>query len=265
MAGYAATANAPVTSYSNIALAGTGKKGILKKLDNDYFEIILGAFGAFGNGGWLYDTATAMAYIQRNPQFIDMMQKGRCRSEWGHPRRLPGMTDQEWFIRINEIMESNTSSHIRRISTSMDTVVDEKGRKVVAIIGEVRASGPKADEFRRQLENPYEDVNYSIRCFAAKNFTSMRKHINRIITWDNVFEPGIGVATKYNTPSMESKSDVCRMLDYAEFNIERLRHGMTEHANDESFESVAPYVQILDSLTYVENPTTVAMPKSFGW
>jgi hypothetical protein len=147
----------------------------------------------------------------------------------------------------------------------MDTVIDEKGRKVVAIIGEVRASGPKADEFRRQLENPYEDVNYSIRCFAAKNFANMRKHINRIITWDNVFEPGIGVATKYNTPSMESKSDVCRMLDYAEFNIDRLRHGMSESVNEDSFESVAPFVQILDSLAYVENPSIIAVPKSFGW
>lgn len=261
----AAIATNQVTSYSNIALAGSGKKGILKKLDNDYFEIILGAFGAFGNGGWLYDTATAMAYIERNPDFIKMMQNGRCRSEWGHPRRTPGMSDQDWFIRINEIMESNTSSHIRRISTSMDTVIDEKGRKVVAIIGEVRASGPMAGEFRRQLENPYEDVNYSIRCFAAKNFASMRKHINRIITWDNVFEPGIGVATKYNTPSMESKQDVCRMLDYAEFNINRLRHGMTENANEDSFESVAPFVQILDSLAYVENPSVIAVPKSFGW
>jgi hypothetical protein len=93
----------------------------------------------------------------------------------------------------------------------------------------------------------------------------MRKHINRIITWDNVFEPGIGVATKYNTPSMESKSDVCRMLDYAEFNIDRLRHGMSESVNEDSFESVAPFVQILDSLAYVENPSIIAVPKSFGW
>lgn len=260
-----AVASNQVTSYSNIALAATGKKGILKKLDNDYYEIILGAFGAFGNGGWLYDTRTAMQFIERNPDFIRMMQNGRCRSEWGHPRRVPGMTDQEWFIRINEIMESNTSSHIRRIRISMDTVIDEKGRKVAAIIGEVRPSGPKADEFRRQLENPYEDVNYSIRCFATKNFANMTKHITRIITWDNVFEPGIGVATKYNTPSMESKSDVCRMLDYAEFNIKNLREGLTSSVNDESFESVAPYVQILDSLAYVETPSKIFMPNTFGW
>lgn len=262
--GSVAFATNTVTSYSNIALPA-GKKGFLKKLDNEYNEIILGAFGAFGNGGWLYDTATAMAYIERNPDFIKMMQNGRCRSEWGHPRRQPGMTDAEWFIRINEILESNSSGHIRRISASMDTVTDERGRKVVAIIGEVRPSGPKAEEFRRQLENPHEDVNFSIRCFAAKNFSTMRKHINRIITWDNVFEPGVSVASKYQTPSLESKSDVCRMLDYAEFNIQNLRHGMTESVNEDSFEAMAPYVQILDSLAIVDKPPVFTMPKTFGW
>jgi hypothetical protein len=40
-----------VSSYSNIALANTGKKGVLKDVGNGYKEILLGAFGAFGNGG----------------------------------------------------------------------------------------------------------------------------------------------------------------------------------------------------------------------
>lgn len=264
MAGFAtARQSSPVTSYSNIALAGSGKKGQLRKLDNGYCEIILGAFAAFGNGGWLYDARSAMDYISRNPDFLHLLQSGRLRSEWGHPRRLPGMTDQEWFCRVCEIMENNVSSHIRKISTSMDTVTDERGRKVVAIIGEVRPSGPHEGSFQRMLDNPDEDVNYSIRCFANKNFKMMTKHINRIVTWDSVFDPGIAVASKYKTPSLESR-DVTMILDEVEFNLESIRQGLVDPANADSFESAAPFVKIIDSI-YEDTRVQVAVPKTFQW
>jgi len=265
----ALAAAGPVASYSNIALAGSGKKGILKKLDNDYYEIILGAFGAFGNGGWLYDTKSAMRYIEQDREFLQLLQAGRLRSEWGHPRREQGMSDRDWFMRICDIVESNTASHIRRIRISMDTVKDERGRMVAAIIGEVRPSGPKADCFREQLENPDEDVNYSIRCFAHKNIASMTKHINRIITWDNVNDPGIAVASKYKTPSLESKARVAQMLDHAEFNLLRIRDGLTAErpGNDDSFEAVAPYVTIIDSMVAADaiRRVQIQIPKTLQW
>lgn len=264
MAAYAASSTGPIASYSNIALAGSGKKGILKKLDNNYHEIILGAFAAFGNGGWLYDLKSAMRYIENDREFLNLLQAGRLRSEWGHPRRDPGMNDREWFMRICDIVESNTASHIRRIRVSMDTVKDERGRYVAAVIGEVTPSGPQASCFQRQLENPDEDVNYSIRCFAHRNLGNMTKHINRIITWDNVNDPGIAVASKYQTPSLESKQDVGRMLDEAEFHLTRLKESMEQSCNDSSFESLSPYVKIIDSLTE-DTRVQVAMPKSFQW
>lgn len=255
----------PVTSYGNVALAGSGKQGILKKLDNNYHEIILGAFGAFGNGDWLYDTASAMKYMENDPDFLAMLQGGRLKSEWGHPDRLPGMSDRDWFIRICEIKEKNVSSQIRRIRPSLDTVVDERGRKVVALIGEVTGSGPFSSEFNRSLENPDEDVNYSIRCFAKKNFNNMTKFMTKIITWDSVTDPGIAVASKYKTPSLESKSHVARMLDSAEFNLEHLRGQLHEvPANDVSFESSGNAIKIFNSL-YVETKKQFAMPKTLAW
>lgn len=252
-----------VSSYQNIALAGNGKKGILKQLDNGYYEIILGAFAAFGNGGWLYDANAALRYMQNDREFIQLLENRRLRSEWGHPRREPGMSDQQWFIRICEIMENNVSSHIRRIRVSMDTVKDERGRCVAAVIGEVRPSGPHEAAFGRMLENPDEDVNYSIRCFAHKNFRNMTKHINRIITWDSVFDPGIKVASKYKTPSLESK-DVSVILDEVEFNLDRIREGMVDPANADSFESMSPFVKIIDSL-YEDTSTKVYMPSTLQW
>lgn len=255
---------APVGSYSNIALAATGKEGVLKKLDKGYSEIIIGAFAAFGNGGWLYDERSAMRYLENDQDFLRMLQAGRIRSEWGHPRRPPGMSDQDWFVRICEIYEPNWAAHIRRVRPSLEVVVDEKGRKVVAIIGEVCGSGVNAKAFNDMMDNPDEDVNFSIRCFAKKDFATFRKHINKIITWDVVFDPGIAVATKYKTPSLESRSYVSSILDQAEFNLEAIRHGMDQAANDCSLESDNPAFKILDSL-YEESKSSIFVPKSFGW
>lgn len=248
-------------SYSNIMLAGTNKRGELKKLDNGYYEIIIGAFAAYGNGGWFYDLASAKRYIETDNDFIHRIQSGQMHSEWGHPVRTPGMTDQEWFTRIHTLYEPNWSSHIRRIRLDMNTVKDDRGRYVVAVIGEVCPSGPKASEFRLQLENPHIDVNYSIRSFARQDSRNMTKHINRIITWDNVFSPGIKVASKYNTPSMENSLDlsdpksVALHLDNAEwqieteFNLSRLRKEFDSNSSsDISLESSNQMVKIIDSL-----------------
>ena len=251
-------------TYSNVALQGTLKKGILKQLDNGYYEIIIGAFAAFGNGGWVYDEATAKRYIETDKEFLAELQGGRMYSEWGHPVRTPGMSDAEWFARICSILETNTSSHIRAIKLSYNTVTDERGRKVVAIIGEVRPAGYKADEFRQMLENPHADVAYSIRSFARKDFNRSLKHITKIITWDSVTTPGIAVASKYKTPSLESKA-VTATLDAVEmeFNLSRLRNTLVEPCNDVSFESLK-HVKILTSL-YEEQARSVQVPSTFAW
>lgn len=217
-------------SYSALELPNPGKKGILKKLDNDYFEIILGAWGTTGNGGWIYDEQAAINYMNQDSQWLQAIRDQQLRSEWGHPVRQPGMTDQEWFQRIHTILESNWSSHIRKIHLSTNTVTDKKGRKVIAVIGEVTPSGKHADAFRRQLENPDEDVSYSVRSFARKCFRTHRKFINKIINFDSVGTPGIGVASKRYTPSMEAMQygDATAALDEWELNLESLESEMNE-------------------------------------
>ena len=257
-------------SYASVALPNPGKKGILKKLDNDYFEIILGAFGAFGNGGWLYDEKSAIEYIQNSPDFLELIKLRRLRSEWGHPVRTPGMTDVQWFERINTILESNWSSHIRKIHLSKDVVKDEKGRSVIAIIGEVTPCGPHASDFRRCLENPDEDVNYSIRSFARRDFKTQRKHITKIIGWDSVWNPGIKVASKFNTPSLESSSDVGAMLDSVEasleteFNLNQLRNDIVQQQSSESFEKDTELVKVINAITRTTS-TSVGISKSYLW
>lgn len=255
---------AAFATYASVAMPGPGKKGILKKLDNNYSEVLVGAFGAFGNGGWLYDERSAIQYMQNNPEFLQLLAQKRLRSEWGHPVRTPGMTDIEWFERVNTLLESNWSSHIRKLHLSTDTVKDEKGRAVVAIIAEVTPCGPHAVQFERIMENPDEDLNYSIRSFARRDFNTQRKHITKIITFDSVWTPGIKAISKFNTPSMESGSVVANMLDETEFYLDGLRGEYNDASNDESFEHDQGMIKIINSLTLTTS-TTVSMSSAYGW
>lgn len=249
-------------TYQAAALPSPGKKGLLKQLDNDYVEIIIGAVAAQGNGGWIYDEKTAIQYMQNNPEFLEMMRLRRMRSEWGHPVRQPGMSDQEWFARINTIYEPNWSSHIRKIHLSSNTLKDAGGRAVIAIIGEVTPCGPHASDFRRCLENPDEDVNYSIRSFASKNFATGRKHIQKIVTFDSVWNPGIKEISKFNTPSLEA-ADIRLMLDQTEFHLDSLRAGFTS-PELASMESTNEMIKIIDSFT-VNHRVSVPVSKRYAW
>ncbi len=259
--------------YSNVMLPGPGKKGILKKLDNDYYEILIGAFAAHGNGGWFYDLDSAVRYMNTNAEFLHLLNNRRLRSENGHPVREPGMKDLDWMQRVHEIKESNWSSHFRKIRLSHDTVKDKKGRYVVAIIAEATPCGAHADAMKRSFENPDEDINYSIRSFARRDFRTMRKHINKIITWDTVTDPGIAEISKYNTPSMESRSldlenpgEVSRILDQYEFDLSGLRNQVTEDGSV-SFESKGSAYTLIDSFYKDTKVTTsgIIVPKHLDW
>jgi len=256
----------PFASYSNIVLSGTGKEGVLKKFPDGSYELLLGALAAYGNGNWLYDENSGRSYIENDKEFLAELNGGRLKGEWGHPRRPAGMSDQDWFVRINEIYEDNTCVQFSKIDLSMDVITDEKGRRVVGIIGRLKPSGKQASSFRDMLENPEEDTPFSIRCFARKDFNSMRKHINKIVTWDYVTTPGIAVASKYNTPSLESKSHVSQVLDEAEFQLAGLRQGFYDPANDASFESNAKHIQLIDRMIETDRTAgKIWVPNSLKW
>lgn len=221
-------------SYGNLALINTGKSGSLKKLDNGYHELLLGAIGAVGNGGWVYDEKGCEAYLTRNADFLERLKRGQMKMEWGHPVREPGMSDAVWLARIHTILESNTCAHIRAIHLSRDTLKDKNGRPLVAIVGEIAPWGKQAGEFRMMLENPHGDVNSSVRSFTDNNSRTGRKIFTNVITWDHVTSPGIKETTKYNTPSMEANDMATHCLDQAEFDMGQVRLELMAAANDGS-------------------------------
>ena len=97
--------------------------------------------------------------------------------------------------------------------------MDDKGKPVTAVIGMVKPSGPRGPALRESLDNPDENVAFSVRSLTNDTFENggHQKHMKQLITWDYVNEPGISIATKYNAPSLEELSEdleiVPMMLD----------------------------------------------------
>jgi hypothetical protein len=165
----------------------------------------MGALEYPNSVGAVYDETRARQFFQKSSAFMRRVTQGYLRGELGHPPQRDCKGYDDYVNRIHTILESNVAIHIRKVWLNHNYVMPD-GRKVIAIMGEVCGSGPHAGVFDRMLMNPHENLALSIRSMATDKFVAgkKRKYLDNIITWDLVNEPGLSVATKYNSPSCES-------------------------------------------------------------
>jgi hypothetical protein len=192
--------------FSCTALAGTNKKGILRQDEYGYYEIAVGALNAFNSQGEYYAMDNEVQELfSESSHFMRRMRNGCLRGELGHPQRLPGMTKDEYMIRIMTILESNTSHHIRDVRIDFDCNKNADGSPMATVIASVKPSGIKAKGVQDALDNSQEDSCFSVRSFTedAKINGVNHRFIRELFTWDYVTEPGISISRKYKTPSLE--------------------------------------------------------------
>jgi hypothetical protein len=115
------------------------------------------------------------------------------------------MSMDAFVARVRRIDEDRICMHIRKVWIDY-SFKNLKGQPIIAILGEIRPSGPRGPALKDQLENRFEDVCFSIRSLTH-DFNSggrLTKNFKMIVTWDYVNEPGLDVARKWNSPAMES-------------------------------------------------------------
>lgn len=258
--------------YQCNVLQGINKVGDLKKLDNGYFEVRLGALGAFNSQGWLYSEAEGRRLIEGSGGLMRQLDTARLRGECGHPRFQPGMSQLAWFSRVNDIYEPNVCFHIRKIRLAPG--VDEQGRAVTMVIGEVRASGKESAWFDKQLENRDEDVCFSIRSFTEDRVVGgvKTKFLKKIVTWDTVNEPGIAKSSKYGTASLESASpqiilpeaslETAFFTDVLRKEASAIQPAGVGFGDGISFEARAGLVSLIAE---IERPIKSVVPAAWRW
>lgn len=196
--------------FSCTSLAGTQKQGIIPKDANGYYDMVIGGLDILNSAGEYYDHAGAKELFQESSSFMRRVKRGALRGEVGHPRREHGQSIDSYMSRILDIDEKNVCVHFSEIYLDFESFKNPDGTKIVAIRAKLAPSGPKAEFLKQSLENKQENVCFSIRSFTENTFKRGRtiKSIKTIVTFDYVNEPGIHIAEKYKSPSLESFDDL---------------------------------------------------------
>lgn len=252
-------------TYGCTSLVGTNKVGDLQKNKDGYYEMVLGALAAYNSAGAYYELEESKALFENSSELMRRIGSGNLRGEVGHPRYQEGMSERAWFARVNDLFEPNLCCHFADVKLSYDTLSDKQGRKLVAVMGMVKPSGANERYLERQLDNPKENVCFSVRSFTNDVPQGGRivKYLRKIVTWDNVNEPGISVANKYSVPSLES------IAEEGEFNfqLDTIRQiAEQEQTSGVSLESGnAPAAQLLQMIAEVEKTPRIFVPASYRW
>lgn len=189
-----------VIHYASTTLHDMNKAGKLKRDKDGCYEIVLGGINVVNSSGAVYTMEGTRALLDKSNLLNKRIANQRLRSEYGHPKRLPGQTDDEFFARILSIEEKSTCNHIREFRLEPRTGTDE-----VLIIGWIKPCGPFGPALEESLNDPNQNVCYSIRSFTDdfRNGYTRKKVLKTVVTWDYVNDPGIHFANKLDTPSLE--------------------------------------------------------------
>ena len=194
--------------FSCTSLQGTNKVGKLKQLDGGYYRMVVGALNMFNSAGHFYTYEQAKSVFQEGGAFMRRVRRGALRGEYGHPRQ-GNMSPEMFARRVLDIDEKSVCCHHRNIELVFDEMTDDRGNPVIAIYSEVAPDGPYGPYLAKQLENPSENVCFSIRAFT-KDYTVMgvkNRDIRSVVTFDYVNEPGMSVAEKFKNPALESHDE----------------------------------------------------------
>lgn len=188
------------------SLVGTNKAGTIKPDADGYYPMVIGALNMYNSAGEYYVYEEAKQLFQKSSNFMRRVERGVLKGEYGHPKMVPNMRPDQFAQRVLSIDEGNISHHFRSVWLAENVMKDDNGRAVIAIMGDVRPSGPKGQYLKDSLENKCENVCFSIRAFTDdKREGSIKKRVLKsIVTFDYVLEPGMSIAEKYKNPSLES-------------------------------------------------------------
>lgn len=255
-----------IATYECSVLRTQGKRGELKKDDKGYFEFVLGAFDILNARGEFYPFTDQLkglfasgSSLHRRIHGAPGRTGGNLKGEFDHPAIQPGQSLDSFIARWKHIQAGNIAVHIK--SVRLEWSKDDKGRNIVLVYGMIKASGAKSSEVNEVFSNTEENAAMSGRfiCDPVMVNGVRNKMITEIITWDFVNEPGIAVASKYSTPTMES-------LTGGEFTLDVLDKAERQTPVELSGESEndVTFTMIRNSLGWQKTPV-MNLGKSTDW
>ena len=198
--------------FTATKLINSGKQGILRPDEHGYYILPIGGLNCFNSAGEYYTLDGAKQLFEKSSVFMRRVSNGCLKGELGHPKRQQGQSMDDYVNRILTIDENNVVCHYGDIWLDHDFGKNNpkyNNPALVAIMGKVKPSGPKGRFLKESLDNPKEDVCFSVRALTKDYYHRGVNHrvLQQIVTLDNVVEPGIDHARKYDSPALESMSE----------------------------------------------------------
>jgi hypothetical protein len=220
-------------NFSCTTLAGTKKQGILRPDDNGYYTMPIGGLNVFNSAGEFYTYEGAKELFTSSSAFMRRVKSGCLKGETGHPKPLPGQSMESFAQRVMTIDEKNVCVHFSEIWLDFDNVKDANGKPIIAIMSKLTPSGTNGPALQKSLDNPKEEVCFSIRAFTEDRRVGgiKQRALREVVCFDNVTEPGISIAKKFFAPALESRLE-------AEFTKQDLIKSMTTEVPGLSMESI---------------------------
>lgn len=191
------------------ALVGLNKQGVLKPDDKGYYELTVGGFNIHNKAGAYYPLGDAKKLFEESGALMRRLKAGVLRGEYGHPRR-GNMSLVQFTQRLNDIVETQVCCHFGEVRLETNNYKSASGFPVVAVVAKVKPSGPYGASLKEALENPKEEVCFSVRAAVIPNIVNgvEERMTQDIVTWDYVNEGGIGIARKYFSMALEDMDNV---------------------------------------------------------
>lgn len=195
--------------FTATKLVGSNKQGILKPDADGYYEMVIGGLNVFNSAGEYYTLSGAKELFEASSIFMRRVKNGCLKGEEGHPKKLPTTTNDQFLQRIFSIEETNVCAHFSEVwldETYGAKNPQFKNKNLVAIMAKVKPAGPKSASLAAALENPKENVCFSIRAITKDYYERGQcfRVLERIVCFDRVNEPGINIANKWDSPAMEA-------------------------------------------------------------
>lgn len=186
------------------------KQGKITPDADGYYELVVGGLNTFNNtGAWYYTVEGCRELFGPGSLIHRRIANGCMRAEVNHPKQRPGESDESFFGRMLDIDRDNVCAHFKEIW--LDEAFGKNNPQynnpnLVAIMAKVKPSEPKGAMLKESLENPNENVCFSIRALADEGFQNGKRVrvLKEVVTIDLVNEGGILVASKWDSPATES-------------------------------------------------------------
>lgn len=234
--------------FSATKLPMLKKTGKITPDADGYYELVVGGLNTWNNTkAWYYTIEGCRELFGPNSLLQRRIANGCFRAEVNHPKQKPGESDQAFFQRMLDIDRDNVCAHFKKIwlDENFGKNHPEYGNPgLIAIMGLVKPSLPKGAMLQESLDNPNENVCFSIRALSKEGYVGGKRIrvLEELVSIDFVNEGGILVASKWDSPATETIDNgpayrVTREL------LERISNGAKESATaTESSREAASYL-----------------------